>query len=45
MRILGNRSGVQGVQFDVQWDLDSGLVEEEGTVDPGEETFGYDDIG
>jgi len=33
MRILGNRAGPQGIEFDVSWDLDTGLVEEVGSDD------------
>jgi replicative DNA helicase len=32
MRILGNRNGMQNIEFQVDWDLDIGLVEER---DPG----------
>jgi len=28
MRILGNRNGMQNISFEVEWDLDIGLVEE-----------------
>lgn len=30
MRILGNRNGMQNIEFQVSWDLDIGLVEETG---------------
>jgi replicative DNA helicase len=30
MRILGNRNGMQNIEFQVEWDLDNGLVEEYG---------------
>jgi KaiC/GvpD/RAD55 family RecA-like ATPase len=30
MRILGNRNGMQNIEFQVSWDLDNGLVEEFG---------------
>jgi len=42
MRIHGNRSGPQGKEFDITWNLETGLVEE---VTVGEEDHAdYDDI-
>ena len=32
MRILGNRSGMQNIEFEVEWNLDIGLVEEIGSA-------------
>lgn len=43
MRILGNRSGLQGIEFHLDVDLDTGVVEEVGLDDEGIETD-YDDI-
>jgi replicative DNA helicase len=44
MRILGNRNGMQNIEFSVQWDLDNGLVEELGqaftTNTPGAASYG-----
>lgn len=41
MRIHGNRSGPQGIEFNITWNLETGVVEEVG-VD--EEAGSYDDI-
>jgi replicative DNA helicase len=30
MRVLGNRTGIQNISFEVEWDLDTGLIEELG---------------
>jgi replicative DNA helicase len=42
MRIHGNRSGPQGVEFHITWNLETGVVEEVGGEDEGAES--YDDI-
>jgi KaiC/GvpD/RAD55 family RecA-like ATPase len=48
MRILGNRSGPQGIDFHLAWDLNTGLVEEvEGVAGESGDASGgyeYDDI-
>jgi len=41
MRILGNRSGPQGAEFNLTWNLDTGLVEEVEVTDQGGT---YDDV-
>jgi replicative DNA helicase len=43
MRVHGNRSGPQGGEFNITWNLETGLVEEVGVVDTME-TADYDDI-
>lgn len=43
MRIHGNRSGPQGTEFNITWNLETGLVEEVGVVD-STEIADYDDI-
>jgi replicative DNA helicase len=43
MRIHGNRSGPQGGECNITWNLETGLVEELGVLDSSE-TADYDDI-
>jgi replicative DNA helicase len=43
MRIHGNRSGPQGSEFNITWNLETGLVEEVGVPD-STEIADYDDI-
>jgi len=43
MRIHGNRSGPQGTEFNITWNLETGLVEEVGVPD-STEIADYDDI-
>jgi replicative DNA helicase len=42
MRIHGNRSGPQGIEFQITWNLETGVVEEVGGGES--ETGAYDDI-
>ena len=44
MRIHGNRSGPQGDEFTITWNLETGLVEEIGAIDNVTEIKDYDDI-
>jgi hypothetical protein len=48
VRILGNRSGPQGAEFHLSWDLNIGLVEEVGAAmamgDAADEEYQYEDL-